>query len=482
MPTSGPTSRPVAIHWFRQDLRLADNPALTCAVQDGALLPIYILDDDTAGDWRMGGASRWWLHRALEELDDQLGGHLRLYRGRARDILPDLVTLYGAGKVSWTRCYEPWRISRDTDIATQLEARGCETIRHNGSLLWEPWQVHKAGGTPYRVFTPFFRKGCMGAAPPSEPIDPPKDIHYCAAIAEDGALELKTLGLLSKVGWHLMLEPHWRPGERGAQETLEAFIAHGLAGYKEGRNAPAQPHVSRLSPYLHWGHISPHQVWQAIDRAAIEGAPAGDVAHFRSELGWREFSHSLLFHNPSLPSRALQQGFEAFDWREDAEQLAAWQAGRTGVPIVDAGMRELWQTGYMHNRVRMIVASFLVKNLRLDWRHGQRWFWDTLVDADLANNSASWQWVAGCGADAAPYFRIFNPVLQAEKFDASGAYMRQFLPELAHMPDKYLPKPWLAPQSVLREAGVRLGETYPEPIVDLKASRDAALAAYKSLR
>nr|WP_321459959.1 deoxyribodipyrimidine photo-lyase [uncultured Cohaesibacter sp.] len=471
----------VAIHWFRQDLRLSDNPALSKAIEKGALLPIYILDDENAGPDAMGAASRWWLHEALAMLNRQLGGHLRLYRGDARQIIPALAKSYGAQAVSWTRCYEPWRVKRDKEIVYRLQAQNSESIRLNGSLLWEPWDIKKQDGTPYKVFTPFFRKGCLQATPPAAPMAAPEKIEYASALADDGAVALAALGLLPDIAWHEQMVPHWDIGEEGASKALERFVEEGLNGYKSGRDFPSLPHVSRLSPYLHWGHISPNQIWHALEALEEGDIPARDMDHFRSELAWREFSHSLLYYNQDLASVPLQGKFSQLEWRDDPVALTAWQKGKTGIPIVDAGMRELWQTGYMHNRVRMIVASFLIKNLRTDWRKGEAWFWDTLVDADLANNAASWQWVAGCGADAAPYFRIFNPVLQAEKFDPDGHYIRRFVPELASLPNKYLFQPWTAPEPVLSRAGVTLGQTYPLPIVDLKASRQAALEAYHAL-
>ncbi|WP_114009327.1 cryptochrome/photolyase family protein [Cohaesibacter intestini] len=470
----------IAIHWFRQDLRLGDNPALTKAVEAGALLPIFILDDEAAGDHSVGGARRWWLHKSLEDLNRQLHGHLRLYRGKAEEIVPRLAALYGAKCVSWTRCYEPWRIKRDKAIAEQLKSMGCENLRLNGSLLWEPWTISKADKTPYRVFTPFFRKGCLQAPPPPEPIAAPEGIDYCAAKADDGAVALDTLGLMPSIPWHKEMDSLWDVSEAGALDVLETFLSGGLKGYKEGRNFPAKRHVSRLSPYLANGQISPNQIWHAASDVG-DDAPSNDLDHFRSELAWREFSYHLLFHNPDLPHQPLQEKYKAFDWVDAPGWLTAWQQGQTGIPIVDAGMRELWRTGYMHNRVRMIVGSFLVKNLRLDWRLGEAWFWDCLLDADLANNSASWQWISGCGADAAPYFRVFNPVLQGEKFDKAGDYTRHYVPELADLPDKFLFKPWDAPLLVLKEAGVSLGKTYPMPIVDLKQSREAALLAFQAL-
>ncbi|WP_350333612.1 cryptochrome/photolyase family protein [Coralliovum pocilloporae] len=466
------------LHWFRQDLRLSDNPALLEAAARGSVLPVYILDDENAGDARIGGAGRWWLDKSLSALNEALGGGLRCYRGRAEEILPDIIDRYGIEHVGWNRCYEPWRIARDKGIKAGLKARGISVHSHNGSLLWEPHEVLKADGTLYRVFTPFYRKGCLSARPPRKPLPAPGHIETITPDADDAGFSPDGLTLRADHPWAEQLDPHWQPGEVGARQRLEAFLSSGLSGYKDGRNRPAEAHVSRLSPHLHWGEVSPNQVWSA----ASHGYEGSDQDHFLSELGWREFSYALLYHEPSLVEKPLQHAFENFPWQEDSGLLKAWQRGQTGIPIVDAGMRELWQTGYMHNRVRMIVGSFLVKNLRLHWHHGRDWFWDTLVDSDLASNSASWQWIAGCGADAAPYFRVFNPVLQGEKFDTDGLYTRRFVPELEALPNKYLFKPWEAPSDVLNKAGLRLGVTYPYPVVDLKQSRNQALQAFQQMK
>jgi deoxyribodipyrimidine photo-lyase len=462
------------IHWFRQDLRLTDNPGLAAAAARGRVLPVYILDDENAGAAAMGAASRWWLHRSLEALSASLDGRLAVFRGNPGDILRQLVERDDAQGVYWNRCYEPWRIERDRQIKSELTAGGLEVRSFNGSLLWEPQQVTKKDGTPYRVFSPYYYRGCAAAQPPREPMAAPDSPRYVTTENQG----IQSLELLSPINWHESMEPHWQPGEAGALERLREFLENGISHYKEGRNFPAAANVSRLSPHLHFGEISPNQVWYAA-RSGHEGR---DLEHFLSELGWREFSHNLLYFNPDLRVRNLQQKFDAFPWLDDPDRLARWQRGLTGYPIVDAGMRELWETGYMHNRVRMIVGSFLVKNLLLHWHHGERWFWDTLVDADLANNSASWQWIAGCGADAAPYFRIFNPVTQGQKFDSQGEYTRRFVPELSKLPDKYLFAPWEAPEPVLRQCGVRLGVDYPEPVVDLKQSRARALEAFQSLK
>lgn len=465
----------IVIHWFRQDLRLGDNPALVQAARAGRVLPVYILDDESAGGNAMGGASRWWLHHSLSALNRSLGGKLNIYCGNAEVLLPEIARRHSAGAVFWNRCYEPWRMRRDARIKEALKGHGVGAESFNGSLLWEPWEIQKNDGTPYRVFTPFYRKGCLNAPSPREPLPKPAQLK---ALADPAVHGLESLGLLPRIRWDRQLEPHWKIGEEGARERLYAFLDEGIAHYKEGRNFPARPFVSRLSPHLHFGEISPNQAWHAA-RARGDGA---NIDHFCSELGWREFSHHLLYQFPDLPRKNLQPRFDHFPWREDAEALGRWQRGLTGYPIIDAGMRELWQTGYMHNRVRMIAASFLVKNLLIDWRHGERWFWDCLVDADLANNAASWQWVAGCGADAAPYFRIFNPVGQGGKFDPEGAYTRHFVPELRRLPDKYLFSPWEAPESVLSAAGVRLGGNYPAPMVEISASRERALAAFAALK
>ncbi len=463
---------PTIIHWFRQDLRLSDNPALAEAAKLGIVLPVYIHDDEDAGADALGGASRWWLHHSLHALNRQLEGKLQVFSGRPLEILPQLAARQGCCRIHWNRCHEPWRIPRDALLKQRLQAQGVEVRTYNASLLWEPWEVLKQDGTPYKVFTPYFNKGCLNAEPPRIPIPAPSPLPLAGAVQDSDAIG--SLGLLPKIRWDRQLEPHWEIGEAGAQKRLEAFIRNGLANYKQGRDFPAQASVSRLSPHLHFGEISPNQAWHAA-AAAEDGE---NTARFHNELGWREFSHYLLYHRPELPRKNLDRKFDRFPWRDDPAALRRWQRGQTGIPIVDAGMRELWQTGTMHNRVRMVVGSFLVKNLLLHWSHGAAWFWDCLVDADLANNSASWQWVAGCGADAAPYFRIFNPVTQGQKFDPDGDYTRRFVPELENLPAKYLFNPWEAPEAVLRQAGVALGKTYPHPVVELKASRERALAAY----
>ncbi|MGB1271192.1 MAG: cryptochrome/photolyase family protein [Endozoicomonas sp.] len=496
------------IHWFRQDLRLRDNPALIEAARKGEVLPVYILDDKSAGEWAAGAASRWWLHRSLHQLNDSIGGKLVILKGRADHLLPTLARNCQSEAVYWNRCYEPWRIQRDRRIKEALRSQEVEVRSFNGSLLWEPWTVLKADGTPYKVFTPFYRKGCLKSVPPRAPLPQPKKVQWAScSLGETQALSLEALKLLPEAGsesvlmypggghslqrvdWTEQLTSYWQRdeagdgiGEESAHRRLQAFIQTGLASYKEGRDYPARQCVSRLSPHLHFGELSPNQVWYETAAAVASEKVESDLDHFHSELGWREFSYYLLFHFPTLPLDNFQRKFDGFPWQNNQERLKTWQRGQAGYPIVDAGMRELWQTGFMHNRVRMIVGSFLIKNLLQDWRQGEEWFWDCLVDADLASNAASWQWVAGAGADAAPYFRIFNPVTQAKKFDLQGDYIRQYVPELANVPLPHLFAPWEAPEALLKESSVVLGKDYPKPIVDLKYSRERALAAWKQLR
>jgi deoxyribodipyrimidine photo-lyase len=469
------------ILWFRQDLRLSDNPALLAALKSGLpVLPVYILDDENAADARMGGASRFWLHHSLTSLNESLDGHLHFYKGDAKKILGEIVEKTGAASVFWNRCYEPWRMKRDAAIKKKFIGDGLTVESFQASLLWEPPTVNKGDGTPYKVFTPYYRRGCLGLPEPRPPHKRPKEIKF----HKTKSLTLNELNLLpSKPRWDKKMEAYWDIGENGAQKALKNFLKNGLAHYKEGRNVPSEKYTSQLSPYLHFGEISPHQAWHQSQAWALDHKQEKNLDTFHSELGWREFSYYLLYHFNDFPSKPWSKKFAEFPWpRLSQKNLQAWQKGLTGYPIVDAGMRELWETGYMHNRIRMVTASFLIKHLRINWTIGEEWFWDCLNDADLASNSASWQWVAGCGADAAPYFRIFNPVLQGEKFDGSGLYVRKWVPELKNMPDKYIHKPWMAPVDVLRAAGVDLGKTYPHPLVDHNDARESALEAYKQIK
>ena len=435
----------------------------------------------------MGGASRWWLHQSLSALSESLGGKLLVLSGDPAALLPGLAQTVNAQSVHWNRCYEPWRIARDKGIKEALQNEEIDVQSHNGSLLWEPWQVLKQDQTPYKVFTPYYRRGCLNASAPRTPLRVPSPLNLIDAEIPPtfrdnmGERGIAALGLLPTIPWDQTMQTTWKIGEAAAQARLKEFLNIGLDDYKQGRNFPERPNVSSLSPHLQFGEISPNQVWAQAERIGIEGGFDDDLDCFQSELGWREFSHALLYHQPTLARENLQKKFDHFPWLSDKTLLKAWQQGQTGFPLVDAGMRELWQTGYMHNRVRMVVGSFLVKNLLTHWHHGEDWFWDCLVDADLAANSASWQWIAGCGADAAPYFRVFNPVTQSERFDPNGTYIRQYVPEIAKLPNKYLHNPGAAPAAMLLAAGVKLGRDYPEPIVELKGSRERALLAFKSL-
>ncbi len=468
--------QPVLV-WFRQDLRLYDHPALAAAVETGRpIIPLYIYD--TTLPWGMGGASRWWLHGSLTAFGASLekcGANLILRKGPAAKVLRDVIAETGADTVFWTRCYEPAAIERDKKIKATLKQQDVEAKSFNGSLLFEPWDIQTQSGTPFKVFTPFHR-AALQVPPPRKPIPAPKKIQSVESIRSDSLATWKLLP--TKPDWAGGLRNSWTPGEAGAKKRLTHFLDGVVDRYAKGRDVPGEELTSRLSPHLHFGEISPHQVWYAT----LHQEQNNSTATFLKELVWREFAYHLLYNFPKITDEPLRAEFASFPWKTDAKLLKAWQRGQTGYPIVDAGLRELWATGWMHNRVRMIVASVLVKHLLQPWQAGAAWFWDTLVDADLASNSASWQWVAGCGTDAAPYFRVFNPVLQGEKFDGDGAYVRRWVPEIANLPEKWLHKPWGAPDSVLRDAGVKLGRTYPQAVIGLGAGRERALAAFKELR
>ncbi|WP_420347383.1 cryptochrome/photolyase family protein [Pelagibius sp.] len=473
-----------SIVWLRQDLRLADNPALQAAcARGGKILPVFVLDDANAGAWKPGGAARWWLHHSLAALQGELRSRsapLCLRRGDAEEILPALAAETGAGAVFWNRCYEPHAIARDKALKARLRDDGLTVESFNGGLLFEPWEIRTGSGGPYKVFTPFWKAMLAAPAPPA-PEPAPERIDGLDGVSGD---RLEHWDLLpTKPDWAGGLRDNWTPGEKGAVARLRAFLDEAAGAYTARRDRPDEPATSRLSPHLHWGEVSPRQVWQSGHQVIAAGTAKEDgVMGFLRQLGWRDFSHLLLYHWPDFAERSWRPEFDAYPWRDDDAGFEAWCRGRTGYPIVDAGMRELWHTGWMHNRVRMITASFLVKHLLIPWQRGEAWFWDTLVDADLANNSAGWQWVAGSGADAAPYFRIFNPITQGEKFDPDGRYVRKWVPEIATLPDAYLNKPWEAPPPVLAEAGILLGETYPKPIVDHKAARARALSGYEDMK
>lgn len=470
------------IIWFRQDLRLADNPALLKAVeQDAPVVPLFILEDADAGARASGGASRWWLHSSLAALAHDLrarGSELVLRRGPAQKVLSEIIQASGARAVYWNRCYEPWRIARDAQLKRQLRDQAIEVDSFNTALLFEPWSVTTGSGTPFKVYTPFWK--AVRDRPVARPDQAPQRIPPANSLVSE---RLEDWGLHpSQPDWAGGLRETWQPGEAGAQARLADFLDHDLADYGTLRDYPARAATSRLSPYLHWGEIGPRQVWHATQHRMAQEDLGTAGWKFLSEVGWREFCHHLLYHWPDLPEQNWRRAFDAFPWSTSQEHLKAWQAGQTGYPIVDAGMRELWHTGWMHNRLRMIVGSFLVKDLGLHWKAGESWFWDTLVDADLANNAAGWQWIAGSGADAAPFFRIFNPVTQSEKFDPKGDYLRRWLPEIAALPDPYIHRPWHAPEAVRRQAGVVLGGNYPRPLVDHAQARRAALEAFQQIK
>jgi len=465
-----------AILWFRNDLRLADHAAVQAAVASGRpLLPVFILDDHSPGPWAMGGASRWWLHHSLTSLQQSLadlGATLTLRRGDSVAVIGAIAAQTGAAEVFTGGSADPW--ARRVDQAA-ADALGGRLRRLRTTTLVHPDSVRSKSGGAYSVYTPF-ANACRALGGPKPPAAAP---HRLVAAPPPDSERLADWGLLpTSPDWACGLRATWTPGEAAAMRRAEAFLTDGLAGYADARDRPADDGTSMLSPHLHFGEISAVQLWHMAHQQP--NGPAREV--FIRELLWREFCAHLLWHNPGLPETPLKPEFARMPWRDDTAALTAWQKGRTGVPIVDAGMRQLWQTGWMHNRVRMIVASFLIKHLMIPWQAGEAWFWDTLVDADLASNAGNWQWVAGCGADAAPYFRIFNPVLQSRKFDAAGDYLRRFVPELAELDARHVHAPWEASPQALAAAGVVLGETYPAPIVDLADGRTRALEAYARIR
>ncbi|MFH3481863.1 cryptochrome/photolyase family protein [Xanthobacter variabilis] len=475
--------RAPALIWFRDDLRLSDNPALHAAAEGGGpIAALYVLDEDSPGIRPLGGAARWWLAGSLRSLSAHLGQHgvrLLLRRGPAARIVPQLAAELGAERVLFNDRSGAAEGRVDDEITEHLRREGLRVERFCGHLLHAPGTVLTGAGRLPRTFAAFHR-ACLASPPPGPPLPAPG--HLAAAPTDLASEPLESWGLEpERPDWAGGLRLAWRPGEYAAQTRLADFIEEGLAGYEQGRDFPARPNVSRLSPHLRFGEISPRQMLTAVTYAG-DAAPGSDALKFTAELYWREFSHHVLAAMPDMALRNIQSAFDAFPWRECPGELKAWQRGLTGYPIVDAGMRELWQTGWMHNRVRMVVASFLAKHLLIDWRAGEAWFWDTLVDADPASNPANWQWVAGTGLDAAPYFRIFNPVLQGEKFDPRGDYVRRFVPELAGLPAALIHKPWTADAATLRHAGIRLGTTYPLPVVDHAAARERALLALKSTK
>ncbi|WP_026318814.1 cryptochrome/photolyase family protein [Amorphus coralli] len=483
------TQDPPVIVWFRDDLRLADNPALAAAIDaEAPIVPVFIRETAPDALRALGGAADWWLHGSLEALSASLEKHglrLILRAGDARTEIGALVNETGASSVFWNRRYHPAARDVDADIKASLAKNGIETKSFNGSLLIEPWEIQTGDGSYYRVYSPFARaaRQKLGSVDPL----PAPEGKLSAPDSWPESDKLSDWSLRpSRPDWAGGLRETWEPGEAAAREALEAFLDERLETYKSKRDFAAIDTTSRLSPRLRFGEVSPRTIWRAASHVIEDGRTSTgrtqSAEKFLSEVLWREFSYHLLYHLPPLEQENVQQKFDDFPWRTSDDPLKAWQSGRTGYPIVDAGMRQLWQTGWLHNRIRMVVASFLTKHLLIHWRDGEAWFWDTLVDADAANNPASWQWVAGSGADAAPYFRIFNPILQGKKFDPDGAYVRAWVPELAELPDSHIHEPWSAPSSVLEKAGVTLGKTYPDPIVDHSDARKRALSAYDRIK
>ena len=472
MPKQNPT-----IIWLRRDLRLADNPALHAAVNSGKPLVLLYIDEANKGR-ALGGAAEVWLHHSLMAFIGSIadkGGELILRRGEAADILDDIIDQTGADEVHWNRRYEGWAREIDEAIKTDLKSRGLKVSSHKANLLTEPWEVVTKTGGFYKVFTPFWRAAKANFTV-DKSLPAPKALDCVSGNLEsDDLADWKLLPTSPDWGSKMMNEQV--AGEAGAMDRLHSFLAGPVENYATQRDRPDDENgTSRLSPHLAFGEISPRQIWNETQQNDYVSDK------FLTEIGWREFSYTLLFYNPDLASENYKSAFDDFPWNSDNEKVEAWRHGQTGYPFVDAGMRELWQTGWQHNRVRMVCASFLIKHLLTDWRVGEAWYWDTLLEADPASNAASWQWVAGSGADASPYFRIFNPFTQGEKFDPNGDYVRKYVPELAKLPKKYLNQPWTAPKEILDKAGIVLGETYPKPIVDHKAARELALAGYKKSR
>ncbi|MBM4113249.1 MAG: deoxyribodipyrimidine photo-lyase [Phycisphaerae bacterium] len=496
------------IVWFRNDLRIDDHPALAEASRD-AVVCMFVLDDAADGDWAPGAASRWWLHRSLAALDAalrRLGARLVLRRGDTIGHLAEVAQATGAERVVTTARCEPAAVELDARAGRELAARGVRFARFDGALLHDPGEIRTGAGTPYRVFTPFW-KSCLERGADSAPLRAPRQLVDAGEAVASAPLD--SLELEPRIAWDEGLRSEWTPGSEGAAKRWKVFARGALRSYAVGRDRCAERGSSMLSPHLHFGEISVRRLWH--DLARMERTLRGDrrpprsrldaararprtgsapddaaaaiesIRVFRAELGWREFAHHVLAAFPSTTDAPLRPEFARLPWRRDAALLRAWQRGRTGYPLVDAGMRQLWATGWMHNRVRMIAASFLVKHLLQPWQEGARWFWNTLVDADLANNTMGWQWSAGCGADAAPFFRIFNPVSQGASFDAEGRFVRRWVPELAGLAPKWIHRPWQAPASALSHAGIELGGDYPRPIVDHAEGRTRALEAFDSI-
>jgi deoxyribodipyrimidine photo-lyase len=471
--------------WLRKDLRLSDHPSLTAAIQTGhPVIPLYIHSPNSQ-DPKQGAASKWWLHHSLLSLRGDLkriGGNLIIKTGEPASILATLCKSTSSAAVYVSRGYEPSMDAADQTLAEQMKQVGIQWHSFPGHLLREPDSVRNQSGKPFQVFTPFWKTVSQTLESPTL-LPPPT--HWPSPRSWPKSDPLEACQLLSKIGWDAGFSKAWNPGESGALDNIRRFCSESFDAYQVDRDFPGTNGTSKLSPHLHLGEITPRQIWHQCLRGAVRsGKPESSIIQstFMREIGWREFAHHLLIHFPSTIHHPLRPEFASFPWQTDSAMLEAWQKGQTGYPIVDAGMRELWATGWMHNRVRMIVGSFLVKHLLMDWKEGTEWFWDTLVDADLANNTLGWQWIAGCGADAAPYFRIFNPITQSEKFAGDGNYIRKWVPELKWLPTVYLHAPWKATESILKDANLRLGKTYPKPMVNHMIARETALEAYQRMK
>lgn len=464
------------ILWFRQDLRLEDNLALNAAVKDSKpIIPVYIKDE---GEF-IGGAASWWLHHSLNALKEQLKTlnlNLLVREGNCLKILQQLISETSADTVYWNRCYEPASIRRDGAIKAELKSQSINATSFKGNLLFEPWEIENKQKKPFQVFTPFWKCCLTREIPkPSTHLNQP-----ILSFDVKNNQSIDSLNLLPKIDWDKGFKTVWKPGSIHAKEILNQFIQKDILNYEAERDRPDIDSVSHLSAALHFGEITPAMIYHTVIKKY--GDNTSEVAPYLRQLFWREFAHHLIYHFPKTENLALRKEFDHFPWINDPDRLKAWKKGLTGYPLVDAGMRQLWTIGWMHNRVRMVVGSFLVKDLLIKWQEGAKWFMDTLVDADLANNTLGWQWVAGCGADAAPYFRIFNPTTQSEKFDPEGEYIRKWVPELKHLDKKWIHKPFSAPAEVLRNAGITLGKTYPNPIIDHDEARKIALNALKNMK
>lgn len=470
------------IYWHRQDLRLEDNQALNWAASQGAVIPLYINDQQLLDDMYIGEAQKWWLHHSLLVLQKAYHQHkieLILRSGEPKKLLEALLQETQSVVITWNRCYDPQSIARDMQLKEYFTAKGVQVKTFNSSLLTEPSKILNKTSGFYKVFTPYW-KNCLQVIAVADLLPVPHLTGFTKKIESENLDDWKFLP--THPNWANGFNEYWQPGAQGAQDKMDLFMKNALNGYHEKRDIPGYAGTSQISPHLKFGEVGPRQIWHAVHKIAEKSSHNQDIDRYLAELGWREFSYYLLFHFPQLMHKPFNASFSGFPWVTNEKYLEAWQKGMTGYPMVDAGMRQLWHTGWMHNRVRMIVGSFLTKHLLISWKKGAEWFLYTLVDADIANNCASWQWVSGSGADAAPYFRIFNPIMQGEKFDPQGQYIRKWIPEIANLPDKYIHSPWEASKELLEKSGIILGRTYPKPIVDHSKARTMALEAYAAIK